>query len=261
MTVCRLRREAVVRIVTVMLLLGVGGAPSASASPPAGTNARPQAPNAEPDAAVVVTITADTSSRWVVTERFRMGAADDPATVGRFQVLARPCATIGSVVITNGRDTAPLLVGSTGPWRTITDTSAVSRSTASRAGVYVRYVVTRDAGALDVPLIVPTRPIPMAGESRMGSVAVVVRLPDARGGVAFPRLSRTDDLRDWRGAFVAVPSFVRVRLTPDARACELRMSTGDDGGLSWRFWLLVAILAIWVPTYQWWARRQPDGDA
>lgn len=249
------------RIVTVMLLLGVGGAPSASASPLAGTSARLQVPNAEPDAAVVVTISADTTSRWVVTERFRMGAGDDAATVGRFQFLARPCATVGDVVITNGRDTASLAVGTNGPWRTITDTSIVSRSAASGDGIEVRYVVTRGAGALDIPLIVPTRPIPTAGGSRTGRVAVVVRLPDARGSVAFPRLSRADDAGEWRGTFVAVPSFVHVRLTPDARACAQGLPAGNDGGLTWRFWLLVAILVIWVPTYQWWARRQTDGDA
>lgn len=258
----RLRRcETFIRLVAVLLLLGAGGAPSASASPLAHTSERPQAPNAASDTAVVITISADTSSRWLITERFRTGAADDSATVGRFQFLARPCATVGDVVITNGRKTASLVVGTNGPWRTITDTSAVSRTATSTDGVEVRYVVARDAGDIDIPLIVPARPIPMDGESRLGSVTVVVRLPDARGRVSFPRLTRPDDDREWRGTFVAVPSFVHVRLTPDARACAKGLPAGDDGGLTWRFWLLVAILVIWVPTYQWWARRQTDGDA
>lgn len=257
MTVRRRRRETVVRIVALVLLLGAGRMPLASARPLAG----PKEPNAASDAAVVVTISADTSSRWLVTERFHLAAADDSANVGRFQFLARPCATIGDVVITNGRDTASLAVGTNGPWRAVTDTSAVSRTAASPGGVELRYLVARDAGDLDIPLIVPTRPIRQDGDSRLGSVEVVVRHVDARGSVSFPRLSRSDDAREWRGTFVAVPSFVRVRLTPDAAPCAHVLPTGDDGGLTWRFWLLVAILALWVPTYQWWARRQTDGDA
>lgn len=248
-------RDALIGVLLGLVLPSTGGSTSARARD------RLQAPNADPAAAVVVTITADTSSRWLVTQRFRRAAAGDSATVGRFQFLARPCATVGDVVITNGRDTASLVVTTNGPWRTLTDTSAISRAASSSEGVDVRYSVERDAGDIDVPLIVPTRPIPKEGESRLGNVAVVVRLADARGSVSFPRLSRTDDAREWRGTFVAVPSFVHVRLTPNAQACAEAIPAGDDGGLTWRFWLLVAILTIWVPTYQWWARRQTDGDA
>lgn len=255
----------VIRIVAVTLLLGVGGASAASArplaSPFARASTRPQAPNASTGTAVDVTITADTSTRWLVTERFGSAVASDSAPAGEFQFLARPCAAIDDVVITNGRDTAPLAVATKGPWRTLTDTSAISRNAGSTDGVELRYHVTRDAGAVDIPLVIATRPIPRDAESRLGNVAIVVRLPDGTGTVTFPRLSRTDDARVWRGAFVAVPSFVHVRLTPDARGCAEAVPAGDDGGLTWRFWLLVAILTIWVPTYQWWARRQTDGDA
>ncbi len=89
---------------------------------------------------------------------------------------------------------------------------------------------------------------------------VVVSLPDAADRVTFPRMDRSGAAGEWRADFVAVPSFVSLQRAGGDDSCADAATAHDDGGLSWRFWLLVAILVVWVPTYQWWARRQPEHD-
>jgi len=39
---------------------------------------------------------------------------------------------------------------------------------------------------------------------------------------------------------------------------EPTVEDGDDGGLVWRFFLLVGIMVAWVPVYLAWARRSGE---
>jgi hypothetical protein len=90
-------------------------------------------------------------------------------------------------------------------------------------------------------------------------VKVDVRVSDTATQVSFPHMTRRAP-NEWSARFVAVPSFVEIngpRTTPcDERAGE----RGDDGGLVWRFALLVGIMIAWVPLYLAWARRSQLGE-
>jgi hypothetical protein len=53
----------------------------------------------------------------------------------------------------------------------------------------------------------------------------------------------------------ALPAAVRVSgIAPNADCSDLAM--GDSGRFKLIFWLLVATLVLWVPTYLRWANRQ-----
>jgi hypothetical protein len=70
-----------------------------------------------------------------------------------------------------------------------------------------------------------------------------------------PRLARADSAR-WSARMAALPAAVRVGgLTPNAVCSET--ARFDSGRFKLIFWSLVATLALWVPTYLWWANRQP----
>jgi hypothetical protein len=69
---------------------------------------------------------------------------------------------------------------------------------------------------------------------------------------------------EWDARYVAIPSFVQVSLTgvEGARTTGCAATgapVGSDGGLVWRFLLLVGIMGAWVPLYLAWARRSGDG--
>jgi len=209
-------------------------------------------------AAVIVTIDADTSDAWRVETRVRLAAdSGDTSRRAAFQYLARACARVGDVVLDDGSTAVTLATRIDGAWRALEDTLTTARGT--RTGFTLRYIVTRTAAGADVPLVLPTFPIPRGANARLGNVQVIVRVPDDRATVTFPRLERAD-ARTWSARLVAIPSFVHVRLADDRSPCGEAAPRGDDGGLSWRFWLLVAILVVWVPVYQWWALRQSEGD-
>jgi hypothetical protein len=84
-------------------------------------------------------------------------------------------------------------------------------------------------------------------------VSVVVRFGQTDGRVEFPHMSR-QAASEWSGRFIAVPSFVKVR-KPNPGCDALSRASGDNGGLVWRFALLVGIMVAWVPLYLAWARR------
>jgi hypothetical protein len=59
---------------------------------------------------------------------------------------------------------------------------------------------------------------------------------------------------------VAVPSFVEVAGLRATRCDEGVGAGGDDGGLVWRFCVLVGIMITWVPLYLAWARRSTERE-
>lgn len=218
----------------------------------------PSAQAPSPDlVGVAIHIAVAADGRSVVTERLRAGG-DPSAPRGRFQLLARPCADVGPITIRNASRSGVLRATSNDPWQALDDSAGIA---GSMADVVLRYVVSRQPGGRDIPLVVPGHPIAHPAGVRGEPVTVRVTLSDSSDRVTFPRLERISRPGEWRGEFIAVPSFVTVRLAGAGnRPCTSPPQASDDGGLSWRFWLLVAILVVWVPTYQWWARRQPEGD-
>lgn len=204
---------------------------------------------------VTIRVVVDASGRAEVLEQVR--ARDDTtAQHSGFQLLARPCTAIGEVVLTSASPAAPLRRTANNPWQLFDDTSG---SVGPNGDAALRYAVTLTNGGRDIPLIVPAQSLARGTDGRSPGVDISVLLPSAADRVTFPRLLRTDTPGEWRGRFVAVPSFVSVRFDGSAGACSDDSPLPSDGGLSWRFWLLVAILVVWVPTYQLWARRQPEG--
>lgn len=208
-----------------------------------------------PDALVTIRVVVDATGRADVSESMRAGS-DTTSHHAHFQLLARPCAAVGDVSVSSATRNVPLVRTSNDPWQLLEDTAG---SPADRREATLRYGVTLSSGWRDIPLVVPARPVARGADGRSPGVTVSVVLPGAEDRVTFPRLLRTGTPGEWRGDFVAVPSFVSVEVAGTRGACTDERRPSSDGGLSWRFWLLVAILVVWVPTYQWWARRQPEG--
>jgi hypothetical protein len=131
-----------------------------------------------------------------------------------------------------------------GPWITW-------RDTAGRVGDSVRLAVSYDVwlgGSRTIPLVHLTEPL-----ARNGSpVTIAMRFAYDTGDVEFPHMTRQAP-NQWSGRYVATPSYVKVG--GFAFACDRNPPPGDDGGLVWRYWLLLGIMVAWVPISLVWARR------
>ena len=143
----------------------------------------------------------------------------------------------------------------TGPWITFRDTIEGQEDSLR---LLVRYDV-QPAGASVIPLVHVASAITGDGSTRTGPVKVLVRFADATARVSFPHMSR-EAPNEWSARYVAVPSFVEVAGL-GAAACDGGAATGrDNGGLVWRFFLLVGIMVTWVPLYLAWARRSSERE-
>lgn len=198
-----------------------------------------QAPAGGPGASVEIAV-GERSAK--VRQRFVL-ADSAPA---QLEFLSRPCAVLDTVTMSDGATSRVVGFSANGPWRTA-DISGVPRR------FELTYTVTRTGAAGDVPLIIPRAPI-RRSDGR-APVVVAVRFNAGKGTVSFPRLERAGD--QWQARFEALPSFVRVG---PAGGCEHADGT-TDGGLTWRFTVLVGIMVAWVPLYLWWARRSGGDDA
>jgi hypothetical protein len=209
-----------------------------------------------------VNIVVDSSGEARVHERYRV-----PRDTGgiRLQLLDRPCARVRDVVLRKYRDTIPLAGTRKGPWQIYSDTTDRAYN-ADSSGFEVTYAVSLQATSADIPVLHLTRPIPRREGEREGAVELSVNFDGDRGGVVgFPALAWDEGGNSWSGIFVAAPSFVRVarrdRKALGAGECPAVDARLDDGGLSWRFWTLVLIMAAWVPIYLAWARRTSEPHA
>jgi hypothetical protein len=127
-------------------------------------------------------------------------------------------------------------------------------------------------GSRTIPLAHLANPLARKDSSGRGAVTVAVRFARSSGEVEFPHMTpfansanRAEQtaqagrngtrqaLNEWSGRYVAVPSFLKVG--GFAFACDRLPAAGDNGGLVWRFSLLVGIMVAWVPIYLSWARR------
>ncbi|MFN8573545.1 MAG: hypothetical protein U0132_15935 [Gemmatimonadaceae bacterium] len=201
---------------------------------------------------VAVTVLVDSLGMAHVQQQYRLA---DTAT--NFRVLQRACASIGDVQVTSAGVRRTIAPTPRGPWLEFIDSSsATSAPTTERALAYDVQVTGWEG---DIPLVHLTRPIPNDENSREGAVEVTVQFAPGRdGSVSFPQLMPTRE-GVWTGRFVAVPAFLHVSgLRMTRERCAPPGREPNDGGLAWRFWLLAAIMIVWVPLYLLWARRSED---
>lgn len=195
-----------------------------------------------------ITISARSPNSVRVEERYTL-APSAPSI--ELQALTRPCVVIENMRVELNGVAQPLAETHNGPWITWRETT---RSGADSVRLLVRY----DAwlgGSGAVPLV--HLAAPLAREpSRQGAVTVAVRFTGIDGEVAFPHMTRQAP-NEWSGRYIAAPSFVKV--SSGNKGCDRRLLPPlADGGLAWRFSLLVGIMVAWVPLYLAWARRTGD---
>lgn len=211
---------------------------------------------------VSVIITPD-SAGALVHEEF-VHASDSLQQRPRFRALTRACATIEDVQLTEGDRRRSLTAGAPGPWVTFDDfgeRGADSPTRARATTLTLQYRVRHQGALMDVPLILPAHAIPRVEGEREGTVHVRVEGFPSGNEVRFPQLVHDATANTWSARFVAIPSFVRLTTKDTVGECTAPVGHGDDGGLSWRFWLLVGILVAWVPLYLAWAQRVTSADA
>ena len=193
-----------------------------------------------------ITITSRTPNAVHVEERYALGPS---AASLELRVMTRPCMLVenlrveGDGVVLKGSETL------NGPWITWRDTTT-ARGDSLRLSV--RYTVWL-GGSRTIPLMHLTAPLARNESSRLGAVTVALRFAHSGGQVEFPYMTRQAP-NEWSGRYVAVPSFLKVG--GPAFPCDRPPDVaGDNGGLVWRYWLLLGIMVAWVPIYLTWARR------
>lgn len=187
-----------------------------------------------------------------VEERYLLAPSPSPIAL---RVLTRPCATIENLVLEQAGAVLAVKESRDGPWITFHGTIA-ARDDSLR--LFVRY----DVGPAErgvIPLVHPTTAVTGNSSTRTGPVLVDVRVSDAMARVSFPYMTRQAP-NEWSARFVAVPSFVEIAGL-HARPCDEGVGEGgDNGGLVWRFFLLVGIMITWVSLYLAWARRSKERE-
>ena len=187
-----------------------------------------------------------------VEERYLLAPSATPISL---RVLTRPCTTIENLALEQAGAVVPVTESREGPWITFRDTIA---SHADPLRLLVRYDV-RPAATGVIPLVHLTSAVTSDGSTRTGPVKVDVRVSDTAARVSFPHMAR-EAPNEWSARFVAVPSFVEIAGRRDTTCDEGVGERGDNGGLVWRFFLLVGIMVTWVPLYLAWARRAQDRE-
>lgn len=181
-------------------------------------------------------------------ERYTLAPSTAPIEL---QALTRPCVFIENIRIE--RDGVALAVAEARKGRWIT-----WRDSTPTGGDSIRLVVRYDAwlgGSGALPIVHLAAPLARNDASRQGAVTVAVRF-EREGRVEFPHMTHQSP-NEWSARYVATPSFVIVREANPG--CDVvSRAPGDNGGLVWRFALLVGIMVAWVPLYLAWARRTGD---
>ena len=187
-----------------------------------------------------------------VEERYLLSPSAAPIDL---RVLTRPCTTIENLVLEQGGSVLPVTESRTGPWITFRDT--IARQDDSLR-LLVRYDV-QPVRAGVIPLVHLASAVTGDGSARTAPVKVLVRVSDPAARVGFPHMTRQAP-NEWSARYVAVPSFVEIA-SSRAAPCDERVGAGgDNGGLVWRFFLLVGIMITWVPLYLAWARRSTERE-
>ena len=187
-----------------------------------------------------------------VEERYVLASSTSPIAL---RVLTRPCATIENLVLEQAGAVLAVKESRDGPWITFHGTIAAQDDSLR---LFVRYDV-RPAERGVIPLVHPTTAVTGNGSTRAGPVRVDVRVSDAMARVSFPHMARQAP-NEWSARYVAVPSFVEIAGLRAAPCDQGGGKGGDDGGLVWRFFVLVGIMITWVPLYLAWARRSTERE-
>ncbi|MGH7693838.1 MAG: hypothetical protein ACRENH_02605 [Gemmatimonadaceae bacterium] len=189
----------------------------------------------------------------VARVRARYTFAGNPGAIS-FEYLEQPCAVMQPIRLESNGKQVPYAGEVTGPWVRLHDTSAADPERAS-----LRYQITYDvklaATDVSVPIVLPTSAV--VGTRRGEAIAIIHAWLPPRGRVILPRMTFTPSTRSWSTRIAALPSAVRLAEAgvPNEK-CWLEPK--NSGGLAGIFWALVATLALWVPTYLWWANRRRD---
>ena len=193
-----------------------------------------------PSGTVDITIAFRTPNAVQVEERYSRGQSAQPIEL---RIMTRPCMVIEKVHIERNSVAQAITETRSGPWMIWRDTtSTVGGSLTVRYNVWL-------GGSRTIPLAHLTSPLT---RDASGAVAVAVQFGVGEAQVEFPHMTRQAP-KEWSGRYVATPSFVEVG--GFAFPCDQLPPPGDNGGLVWRYWLLVGIMVMWVPIYLWWARR------
>ena len=187
-----------------------------------------------------------------VEERYLLTPSASPVSL---RALTRPCVTIGSLAFEQAGSVVPVTESRAGPWITFRGTT---HGQDDSLRLLVRYDV-RPAGVGVIPLVHLASAVTGDDSTRTGPVTVLVRASGPAARVAFPHMTR-DAPNEWSARFVAVPSFVEVAGLVATRCDKGVGRRSDDGGLVWRFCVLVGIMITWVPLYLAWARRSSERD-
>lgn len=171
-----------------------------------------------------------------------------------FEVLQQRCATIDSIRVESNGAAVPLARETTAPWLRLHDTSAVDPTRPS-LGYRISYDVELRDRTVSVPLVVPLAVL--RGSARGDPLAELDVTAPANVRVVVPRLAQTSG-GVWSSRMAALPAAVRITgIQPNGDCGDL--AQGSSGRFKLIFWLLVATLGLWVPTYMRWANRQQQG--
>lgn len=197
---------------------------------------------------VDITIVSRSSNAVRVDEHIVLAPSSQPIEL---RVITRPCMQIDNLVIARDGRALDVEELTRGPWTTLRDTST---SATDSVRLTVGYNVWL-GGSRTIPLVHLTSPVASTVSSGSGSTKVVVRFSHDSGTIEFPYMTR-QAANEWSAGYVATPSFLKVG--GFTFPCDRMPPPGDDGGLVWRFTLLLGIMAAWVPVYLVWARRTGD---
>jgi len=189
----------------------------------------------------------------VARVRARYTFASNPGAVS-FEYLEQPCAVVGPIRLESNGKEVPYAAEATRPWMRLHDTSAVDPGRSS-LGYSISYDVKLAATDVSVPIVLPTSAL--TGTRRGEPIATIHAMLQWNAKVLLPRMSFVKSTRSWTARMAALPSAVRLAGAgvPNEK-CWLEPK--NSGGLAGIFWALVATLALWVPTYLWWANRRRD---
>ena len=167
------------------------------------------------------------------------------------RLLTRPCANIENISVERAGLAMTFVESRDGPWVTLRDSTP-----GDSLPFTVRYDV-RLAGTGTIPLVHLAAPLARNNAARLGAVSVDVTFTDQAGRIEFPHMTRQAQ-NQWTARYVGVPSFIETSGHAVRECDEQTGENGDNGGLVWRFFLLLGIMIAWVPLYQAWARRSGE---
>lgn len=203
-----------------------------------------------PAAGVRVDIVLDSSGTAHIDERYALAPG---STLPSLQYLSARCASVEAVAFTLANGPLGFQEVARGPWVELRF-AAPPQVTGGGVFLTVSYVARIHGRVASIPVLMPMAPLAAQSPARVTLTAP----PDATVHPVLPHLTR-DRPGTWTAEFRALPSFVRVDLGGAGAACDERRPAGNAGTFDLRFAIFIATLALWIPLYFWWARRQDHG--